>query len=332
MAIDVDTLAAPFVGEHCETTALGALLQHHGWTVSEPMLFGLGRGLGFIYWHMKHMPFPFIGGRNKPFELTENACAALGVDLDVRTTRSAPKGWRNLLSFVDEGEPVGLQLDSYHLEYFTQKVHFAGHFAAVVAVDDDDVLLNDTSQQGAYCRTSRESLQRARQQKGHMAADQRSYTLRVPSASPVVDVDSVREAIAAVCDGLLAPPISNLGVKGMHRASKELAKWWRRDDVDKAQFAQMGLLMERAGTGGSLFRKMYLRFLREASDLGVDVGDLSGWDGVVQGWRAVSEHLQAAGGDGGDDAFAHALLRLKETAAAEEEALRTLQKMVQGTR
>lgn len=62
----------PFVGQHCETTATGSLLNQFGIELSEPMLFGLGEGLGFIFWNMKIMDFPFIGGRIKPDELTKN--------------------------------------------------------------------------------------------------------------------------------------------------------------------------------------------------------------------------------------------------------------------
>ena len=40
-------------GAHCETTALGVLLRHAGLDLSEPMLFGLGSGLSFIYWDSK---------------------------------------------------------------------------------------------------------------------------------------------------------------------------------------------------------------------------------------------------------------------------------------
>ena len=45
----------PFKGQHCETTATGTLLNQLGIEFSEPMLFGLGEGLGFIYWKMKTM-------------------------------------------------------------------------------------------------------------------------------------------------------------------------------------------------------------------------------------------------------------------------------------
>jgi hypothetical protein len=39
----------PFEGQHCETTATGTLLRQLDIELSEPMLFGLGQGLGFIF-------------------------------------------------------------------------------------------------------------------------------------------------------------------------------------------------------------------------------------------------------------------------------------------
>lgn len=47
-----------FRGRHCETTALGNLLLNLGIEVSEPMIFGVGSGLGYIFWNMKIMDFP----------------------------------------------------------------------------------------------------------------------------------------------------------------------------------------------------------------------------------------------------------------------------------
>ena len=54
----------PFVGKHCETSALKRVLDYHGLSLSEDMLFGLGGGIGFIYWCTRTMPGPFIGTRN----------------------------------------------------------------------------------------------------------------------------------------------------------------------------------------------------------------------------------------------------------------------------
>lgn len=50
----------PFIGQHCETTATGTLLNQLGIFLSEPLLFGLGEGLSFVFWKMKSSNMPFI--------------------------------------------------------------------------------------------------------------------------------------------------------------------------------------------------------------------------------------------------------------------------------
>ena len=86
---------------HCETTALGVLLRHQGLDLSEPMLFGLGGGLSFVYWDAKGMDVPFLGGRVKPFDLTRNLAARLGATLTVSETASPGKAWRDVVEHLD---------------------------------------------------------------------------------------------------------------------------------------------------------------------------------------------------------------------------------------
>src|SRR5690606_33722212 len=102
-----------------------------GIELSEPMLFGLGEGLGFIYWKMKTMDFPFLGGRIKPDLLTRNIAQNLHLDLIVQETSSKQKAWEQVKALVDNGQAVGLKLDCFYLQYFTQPVHFAGHYVAL---------------------------------------------------------------------------------------------------------------------------------------------------------------------------------------------------------
>ena len=90
---------SPFTGKHCETTATGSLLKQIGIELSEPMLFGIGEGLGFIFWNMKTMDLPFIGGRIKPDVLTENICRNLDLRLEVSETSSVKKAWEK---YVDD--------------------------------------------------------------------------------------------------------------------------------------------------------------------------------------------------------------------------------------
>jgi ethanolamine transporter EutH len=81
----------PFEGQHCEITATGTLLLQQGIELSDPMLFGLGEALGFIFWNMKSMNFPFIGGRITPDVLTQNIARNLNLEIEVKETSSSEK-------------------------------------------------------------------------------------------------------------------------------------------------------------------------------------------------------------------------------------------------
>ncbi len=256
----------PFIGQHCETTATGSLLQQIGITLSEPMLFGIGQGLGYIFWNMKIMDFPFIGGRIKPDLLTENICENLRLNLEVEETGSIKKAWNNVKSKIDEGKAVGLKLDCYHLDYFTTKIHFAGHYASIYGYDDRVAYLNDTNQQGREAQTSLENLALARNEKGPMSSRNRSYTIN--KAGKLPDLKNViKQAIYNNAVDFLNPPIKNIGYKGIYKTSIEVKKWFNTSKNIQKDFQTSASLMERGGTGGSLFRNIYRDFLKESGEL-----------------------------------------------------------------
>ena len=255
-----------FNGQHCETTATGSLLYQLGIELSEPMLFGIGEGLGYIFWNMKVMDFPFIGGRVKPDALTENICRNLNLNLEVKETSSIKKAWENVKSSIDNGKAVGLKLDCYHLDYFTNKIHFAGHYASIYGYDEKFAYLNDTNQQGRDARTTLKNLELARNEKGPMSSRNRSYTItkkgKVPNLKNVIKKAIYNNAIE-----FLNPPIKNIGYKGIHKTSSEIKKWFKTSENIKKDFQTSASLMERGGTGGSLFRNIYRDFLKESSTI-----------------------------------------------------------------
>lgn len=252
--------------QHCETSTLGVLLRHQGLDLSEPMLFGLGHGLSFVYWDSKSMRFPFLGGRVKPFELTRNLAETLGLKLVVQETASARKGWASVVEVIDGGRPVGLQLDSYHLDYFGSKVHFGGHVVAMYGYDDQVAYLVDTEQQGGAVATSLGGLAQARAARGPMTARHRSFTLAAPQGLPAAHTRIV-PAITACADAFLNPPIANLGHRGIEKSGKLVRTWLGRTEDPRRDLPQAALLMEKGGTGGALFRNLYRDFLAECSQV-----------------------------------------------------------------
>ena len=257
---------APYIGQHCETTTNGNLLRQLDINLSEPMLFGLGEGLSFIYWKMKFMDFPFIGGRVKPMVLTDNLARNLNLDIEIRQTSSLKKAWSNVVSNIADGKVVGLQLDCYHLEYFTNKIHFAGHFAAMVGYDDSDAFLVDTAQQGGAVTTSLQSLAQARSEKGSMSARNLMYLLHRKQRDFDLSA-AIRSAIVNNATDYLNPPIKNFCYKGIEKSAVEIKDWFHSSENVERDFSTTAVLMEKAGTGGALFRNMYRDFLQQSNEV-----------------------------------------------------------------
>jgi len=213
-----------FKGQHCETTATGTLLKQIGIELSEPMIFGLGEGLGFIIWKMKFMDFPFIGGRVKTDLLTQNICRNLNLKLDVIETSSIKKAWENVAKHINNGKVVGLKLDCYHLGYFTNKIHFAGHYAAMYGYDNEFAYLVDTTQQGGKVKTTLKSLELARNEKGSMSSRNLTYTINKKEIG--FDLSkAIKKSIYNNAEAYLNPPIKNFTYKGILKTS--IADNWK---------------------------------------------------------------------------------------------------------
>ena len=253
----------PFDGEHCETTATGTLLRQLDIEFSEQMLFGLGEGLGFIFWNMKSMNFPFIGGRIKPDVLTQNIARNINLELTIKETSSNQKAWERVKEIIDNGKAVGLKLDCYHLEYFSRPFHFAGHYTAIYGYDNENAFLVDTKQQGGQVKTTLKSLELARAEKGPMSSKNLYYTLS--KTEKKVDIKtSIITAIRNNATEYLNPPITNIGYKGILKTSTEIIKWFKTSKDIENDFKTSAMLMEKAGTGGALFRNLYRDFLKES--------------------------------------------------------------------
>ncbi|MEV1053875.1 BtrH N-terminal domain-containing protein [Streptomyces sp. NPDC049887] len=315
--------------QHCETTVMGVLLRHQGIDLSEPMLFGLGSGLSFIYWDGRNMGFPFLGGRVRPLDLTRNLTTRLGLDLLVLETASPRKAWDNVACSIDAGHPVGLQLDSYYLDYFDSKVHFGGHVVAMYGYDDHYAYLVDTDQQGGAVSTHLTNLARARAARGPMTAKHRSFTLTAPGSLPTPH-EQIVPAITACADAFLNPPIANLGHRGIEKAGKLVRTWLERADNPQRDLTQAAMLMEKAGTGGAMFRNFYRDFLAECTDL-LDSSHLrTGHTLYTEAailWTEVAALIKKAGESGDTQCLVQAGSVLGDLSRMEREAMQSLRRL-----
>ncbi|MDQ0384414.1 hypothetical protein J2S54_001234 [Streptomyces sp. DSM 42143] len=264
---------SPYSGEHCESTALLNMLRNHDIELSEPLIFGLGQGLSFLYWHSKQMPSPFLAGRVKPDHLMRNVAEALSLELRSQETTSAAKAEATLVKALDEGDVVGLKLDRYHLDYARENHHFAAHYVACIGYEGDRFVVVETRTLGVRS-TSRESLARARCAKGPMSSRNLSVRVDPSGYDESVLAKACQTSILATAREFLTPPITNMGYKGIAKAGSLMRGWHDRLDRPVEAMAAVGTSMEEGGTGGGLFRTLWAQFLEEAHELtGIEAYD-----------------------------------------------------------
>ncbi len=296
---------------HCVTGSMLHVFRFHGCPVSEEMLLGLGSGVGFIYWHQKGTD-PFMGGRanfERPGEegLEKTASRRLGVKLDSLYTQSASKAERTLLELLNSGQPAMLQVDMGYLPYFDfggQEFHFGYHVIVVGGYDPETrhVLIADRDLE--LHPVSWEDLAKARASTCKpFPPRNRLYRfdfreLRAPEPAEVIL--SMRE----VATGMLEPPITNIGVRGIHKAAKRISGWPRTMDAQalrRACFNCFIFIDATGGSGGGLFRYMYGRYLKEAAGItGESRLSASGdeFKHIGDRWQEVAEIFRRASQSG----------------------------------
>lgn len=292
-----------FPTHHCVTGSMRHVYVFNDHPVSEEMLLGLGVGVGFIYWHIKSTP-PFIGGRaNARGEFEPLACRRTGVEIEAHTTSSARKAGKALLEMLDAGQPVMIQLDMGFLPYFDfgdSDYHFGGHVVVVAGYDAESRQVLIADREPELHPVSMDDLARAR---GSMhkpfPPGNKWYTFDFGGKRGPI-AGEVREAIAEAAQGMLQPPISNFGVKGIRKTAKRLLKW--PDVLDKeilrwTLFNTYIFISAVGGSGGGLFRYMYGRFLSQAAEVTGDgrlAESADEFQRIGDRWEALGEWFKAA--------------------------------------
>ena len=307
---------------HCVTGSMRHAYAWAGHDLSEELLLGLGEGLGFCYFRFKGQ-LPFLGGRAQPKpSMEEMACGRLGVKVERKHPSSDAAAAKSLLSELDSGRPVMLQVDMGFLPYFDfggQEYHFGGHVIAVCGRDSASGELLVADRDAPLHPVSASALAAARSSRYKPFPPGRAWwsydfaSLREPRP------EELAAAISAQALGMLEPPIANLGVKGIGKAAAECVKWPDLLEPGKLAATLFNIYIfvsAKGGSGGGLFRYMFGRFLAEAAALGRALGVprsagalAPAFSAIGDAWEEAAELCRAASeGSGMDEKAAKAVL------------------------
>ena len=259
-------------GKNCMTSSLWKLLNHLGHKISEEMLVGIGSGLGFIYWKMKQMPTPFVGGMNGGRFPTILGLAVdrLGGEWKVLKSSSVKNAHKHLRATLEMDQPALVCADLGFLDYLSLggDDHFGMHTILVYGIDEKDDEANVSDRFATPLTIPLSRLQKARASEYHpFPAKNKLMQVFMPDVLiPLEEI--IPFAVRENADFMLNPPISNMGARGIMKWKKELQKYPKilpdYQTIMKALIEHF-VYIEVGGSGGSLFRRMYSQFLKEAS-------------------------------------------------------------------
>lgn len=253
---------------HCENGAIVNLLGNKGFNISEPMAFGLGSGLFFVY-----LPFikinyaPAVSYRPMPGKIFNRMAKRLGIKVQRLKFSDPKKAKQKLDDNLANNIPTGLVVGVYNLPYFPDeyRFHFNAHNIVVFGKENGNYLVSDPVFDYTVSLTE-EELEKVRYAKGALAPKGHLYyPFSIPNTMDLTD--PIKKAIKQTCNDMLAP-VPIVGVKGIRMVAKAILKWHKKLGVAKANFnlANLVRMQEEIGTGGGGFRFIYAAFLQESGE------------------------------------------------------------------
>ena len=275
-------------GNHCGSTALRNLLAFHGVEGSEDLVFGLGAGACFYYVAFEDQsPSRFTNGRTARLE--EQFVELTGAGMVMETDEEPEASWEMARRIIDSGRPAILLTDLYHLDHYGRSAHFPGHAVVLVGYDDERAYLSDTAFEEIQT-TSLDALALARHEQ-HPAMPLAGHLFHIPDEDAIGDLRAaVPRAIRRAVERMIEPELGEFqGLPALRRFAAEVGRWHEAAE-DWQWCARFGYqVIERRGTGGGNFRRMYARFLHE---VGYREAVLA--NGAAEDWTALAVALLAA--------------------------------------
>ncbi|HDZ17483.1 MAG TPA: DUF4872 domain-containing protein [archaeon] len=278
------------ISYHCESSALRDLFEFYDFPMSEAMIFGLDATMGFGFFDTTNkvsfileseIPF-FLGGKQGSIEPNSLACRLLGITLRKQSFTSADKGWEESKKLINQDIPLILRIDMGYLPYyeFQDDYHFGGHTITLAGYDDekDIAYVGDTIYED-FQKVPIETLKKGRNSTygpSFMHPKNVQYSMqRRPDGKHPPLAAGVKLAIQKVVNNILRPSMSNIGLKGLKGFANSIKGWGEKINglivkPSNEKTASPELIfdliygnIETWGTGGAIFRNLYIEFLEE---------------------------------------------------------------------
>lgn len=273
------------MGGHCGSGAMRDLLHWHdlGWDgpPSEGLVFALAGSLGLSYIRSSELTPPlYLVGRGPDFEI--DLPRRLGASVEVLTTDDPAQGWTWVREEIDAGRPSLVWSDIAELPYLRVQLRMSRHDIVVIGYDvDREIAFVVDNDRAEVQEVALAALARARASTSFPEPTRhRTYRIAWPVGLPDVAAvagDAFSQSAANMRDpsqpGMVVLASTTDGSEGLAAVERLAAdtRTWAELPVEQTEVLMfsLGAFIEKAGTGGGLFR----RLLAEGS---ADVARLTG--------------------------------------------------------
>lgn len=260
------------VGGHCGSGALRDLLQWRGlgWSgpLSEALVYTLAGSHDLSYVRSSSLTPPiYLVGRGGDLEI--DLPHRLGATVSIKETDDPDEGWDWLRDEIDAGRPALIWADIAELPYLRTQLSMSRHDVVVTGYDDAtstvSVVDNDRTE---VQRVPYDAMRRARSSRGFpQETRHRMYLVEWPGQLPsLADVAASAfkasgESMRAVSpkSQILPPTLSGAshGLAAVSEFSEDIWTWKGLSSEElEINLFSLWAFIEKAGTGGSLFRRL----------------------------------------------------------------------------
>lgn len=320
-------------GKHCGSTSLRDLSHFYGHPFSEGLCFGLGCGIGVAYLFADFMsPTRIVHLRTMTLEpdFFEN----LNIPFSWQLESNSEKALETAIESVRQGIPVMLRTDIYHMKYYNSSTHFPGHIVVMWGYDDEkkEVYLSDTHFEGLMA-LSYGDFMKARKAGPPIPLESDWCPIEFPKNILPLE-EAMRRALKKSVKEMLAIqeyPIGKKGVEAIKAVAQELGAW--KDVKDAAWCFRFSYqVIEKRGTGGGGFRRLYSEFLKECSEKLPELRGLSAERKMTESadmWTAVAEDMRLISDEQKPEYFANAKEKLMQIYKMEKSFFEELSQVIQ---
>lgn len=294
---------------HCGSGALRDLLDWAGlgWNgpPDEGLVFALGGGLGFSYLRVPGLVPPvYLVGRGGDLEI--DLLNRLGASVELRQTDEPALGWQWVQGELAAGRPVMVWADIAELPYLRVRLRMSRHDIVVIGYDDDHELAyvvdNDRAEVQAvpYAALARARHSTSFPEPNRHATFVVDWPAQLPDLAAAAGA-AFSASARSLTDGggdlvdtsaLPTGSLAGSGLAGIAAFAADVGSWPDTfDDAElEAALRSLPVFIEKAGTGGGLFRALQGQGCRDVAALTGSAATATAAEEVgrcAQAWTAL---------------------------------------------